>query len=95
MLKLYELKEELKLLEGFIETNLQKIVDKINNLEDVVNNLEEKAKPKYNKPDIDKNASYENKRNIYLNKLNNNEILYPKSTTLEYYKIKKEEDKYV
>ena len=44
---------------------------------------------------LDKNASYENKRNTYLNKLNNNEIMYPKSSTLEFYKIKKTGDKYV
>ena len=96
MVKLDELKEEIKLLEGFIETKLQRLMDKINNLEDAINDLEEKVKPKtYNKPDVDKNASYENKRNTYLNKLNNNEILYPKSSTIEYYKIKKNGDKYV
>ena len=96
MVKLDELKEELKLLEGFIETKLQRLMDKINNLENSVNDLEEKVKPKtYTRPDVDKSASYENKRNTYLNKLNNNEILHPKSSTLEYYKIKKEGDKYV
>ena len=96
MVKLDELKEELKLLEGFMETKLQKLMDKIDDLENSVNDLEDKVKPKtYNKPDVDKNASYDNKRNTYLNKLNNNEIMYPKSSTLGYYKIKKQGDKYV
>ena len=96
MVKLDELKEELKLLEGFMETKLQKLMDKIDDLENYVNDLEDKVKPKtYNKPDVDKNASYDNKRNTYLNKLNNNEIMYPKSSTLEYYKIKKQGDRYV
>ena len=96
MVKLDELKEELKLLEGFMETKLQKLMDKIDDLENSVNDLEDKVKPKtYNKPDVDKNASYDNKRNTYLNKLNNNKIMYPKSSTLEYYKIKKQGDRYV
>ena len=37
-------------------------------------------------------ATYENKKNAYLTKLNNKEIVQPKPTTLEYYKIKYDEE---
>ena len=69
---------------------MQQIFHKLGEIEDI---LIEKTKV-YNKPSPDKDVSYQNKRNTYLAKLNNNEILYPKSSTLEYYKIKKENDKY-
>ena len=60
MVKLDELREELKLLEGFMETKLQKLMDKIDDLDSSVNDLKDKVKPKtYNRPDVDKNASYE------------------------------------
>ena len=40
-----------------------------------------------------KDGTYENKRNVYLTKLNNKEIKQPKQTTLDYYKIEWDEDK--
>ena len=40
-----------------------------------------------------RDGTYENKRNIYLTKLNNKEIKQPKQTTLDYYKIEWDEDK--
>ena len=53
MVKLDELREELKLLEGFMETKLQKLMDKIDDLDNSVNDLEDKVKPKtYNRPDV-------------------------------------------
>ena len=40
-----------------------------------------------------KDGTYENKRNVYLTKLNHKEIKQPKQTTLDYYKIEWDEDK--
>ena len=40
-----------------------------------------------------RDGTYENKRNVYLTKLNNKEIKQPKQTTLNYYKIEWDEDK--
>lgn len=62
-----------------IQKKLDEMVDKINGLSD---------KPRFNKPNVDRDSTYENKKNVYLNKLNSAEILYPKQSTLEYYKIK-------
>ena len=58
-----------------------------------VHTIVEGQKPMVRTP-IDENATYENKKKTYLNKLNNAEILYPKQTTLEYYGIKKVGDQY-
>jgi len=38
---------------------------------------------------------YEQKQKMYLSKLNKKEILNPKESTLQYYKIKFSEDKYI
>ena len=62
-----------------IQKKLDEMADKINGLTD---------KPRFNKPNVDRDSTYENKRNVYLTKLNTGEILYPKQSTLEYYKIK-------
>ena len=39
-----------------------------------------------------RDGTYENKRNVYLTKLNNKEIKQRKQTTLQYYKIDYDED---
>ena len=62
-----------------IQKKLDEMTDKINGLTD---------KPRFNKPNVDRDATYDNKKNVYLTKLNTGEILYPKQSTLEYYKLK-------
>ena len=65
----------------------QKILEKLDLIEKKVNELLTKPKP-VNKP-MDKDSDvYKNKRNVYVNKLNNKEIKFPKKETLEYYEIK-------
>ena len=32
--------------------------------------------------------AYRNKRSVYVNKLNNKDVMFPKKETLEYYEIK-------
>ena len=44
---------------------------------------------------INTEANFTNKRNSYIKKLNEGSIKEPKQTTLEYYKVVKEGDKYV
>ena len=74
-------------------SKFQKILEKLNTIDERLKVIEERQKPMVRTP-IDKNASYENKKNTYLHKLNNAEILYPKQTTLEYYGIKKVGENY-
>ena len=74
-------------------SKFQKILERLNTIDERLKVIEERQKPTVRTP-IDKNASYDNRKGTYLNKLNNNEILYPKQTTLEYYGIKKVGDRY-
>ena len=88
-----------------IRKNMETIVkyyDSINtkiiNFEKQLNNLKyllelKKAKSIINNEDDKKN--YEQKQKMYLSKLNKKEILNPKESTLQYYKIKCSEDKYI
>ena len=88
-----------------IRKNMETIVkyyDSINtkiiNFEKQLNNLKyllelKKAKSIINNEDDKKN--YEQKQKMYLSKLNKKEILNPKESTLQYYKIKFSEDKYI
>ena len=88
-----------------IRKNMETIVkyyDSINtkiiNFEKQLNNLKyllelKKAKSIINNEDDKKN--YEQKQKMYLTKLNKKEILNPKESTLQYYKIKFSEDKYI
>ena len=56
----------------------------------------EKKKPltnSYQSKEVDRtNGEYLNKRNIYLNKLNNKEIKEPKSPTMTFYQIDYDEE---
>ena len=69
-------------------TRFQKILDKLELIEKAGNKLNEE-KPKQVKTLMDKDSDiYKNKRNVYVNKLNNKDIKFPKKETLEYYEIK-------
>ena len=64
-----------------------------------LNNLYEDVKAFYedkkaSKP-INTEANFANKKNSYIEKLNEGSIKEPKQPTLEYYKVEKERDKYV
>ena len=68
-------------------TRFQKISDKLELIDKKLDELTNKPK-QYHKP-MDKNSdTYKNKRNVYVNKLNNCEIKEPKQQTLDYYGVK-------
>ena len=68
-------------------TKFQKILDKLELIDKKLDELANKPK-QYNKP-IDKGSDvYKNKRNVYVNKLNNCQIKEPKQETLDYYGVK-------
>ena len=68
-------------------TKFQKILDKLELIDKKLDELTNKPK-QYNKP-MDKGSDvYKNKRNVYVNKLNNCEIKEPKQQTLDYYGVK-------
>ena len=64
--------------------------DVILRLERIEKFLNERSTRNFNRTPVD--ATYENKQNAYLTKLNNKDILQPKPSTLEYYNIKYNED---
>ena len=64
--------------------------DVILRLERIQKLLHERSTRNFNRTPVV--ATYENKRNAYLTKLNNKEMLQPKPTTLEYYKITYDEE---
>ena len=65
----------------------QKILEKLELIEKKINELPIRPKPA-NKP-MDKDSDvYKNTRNVYVNKLNNKDIKFPKKETSEYYEIK-------
>ena len=65
----------------------QKILENLEFIEKKINELLIKRKP-VNKP-MDKDSDvYKNKKNVYVNKLNNKDIKLPKKETLEYHEIK-------
>ena len=64
--------------------------DVILRLERIEKLLNERATRNFNRTPVD--ATYENKKNAYLTKLNNKNILQPKPSTLEYYNIKYNEE---
>ena len=69
-------------------TRFQKILDKLELIEKAVNKLNEE-KPKQIKNPMDKDSDiYKNKRSVYVKKLNNKDIKFPKKETLEYYEFK-------
>ena len=68
-------------------TKFQKILDKLELMDKKLDELTNKSK-QYNKP-MDKGSDvYKNKRNVYVNKLNNCQIKEPKQETLDYYNVK-------
>ena len=73
-------------------TRFQKILDKLELLGKKIDSLIEKPK-QTNKPIAKDSDIYKNKKNVYVNKLNNLEIKSPKPETLEYYDVKFDEDK--
>ena len=85
-----------------MDEGLDKIVKKLNKvLEQNKNILEilqemEKKKPvtnSYQSKEVDRtNGEYKNKKQVYLNKLNNKEIKEPKSSTMAFYQIDYDED---
>ena len=69
-------------------TKFQKILDKLEMIDKKLDD-ELTNKPKqYNKPMDKSSDTYKNKRNVYVNKLNNCEIKEPKQQTLDYYGVK-------
>ena len=68
--------------------NTLEILKLLEEMNERIENIEKNTKPRYMQSNTDKEATYENKKNVYLTKLNNKEILQPKQTTLDYYKIK-------
>ena len=65
----------------------QDVILRLERIEKLVN---ERSTRNFNRTPVD--ATYENTRNAYLTNLNNKDILQPKPTTLEYYKIKYDEE---
>ena len=74
---------------------LNKVLDQNENILEILQEMEKK-KPltnNYQSKEIDRTGGeYKNKRNIYLNKLNNKEIKEPKSSTMAFYQIDYDED---
>ena len=68
-------------------TNFQKILDKLELIDKKLDELTNKPQ-QYNKPMDKSSDTYKNKRNVYVNKLNNCEIKEPKQQTLDYYGVK-------
>ena len=77
------------------ETRFQKILDKLEVIEKAVNKLNDDKPKQINKTLVKDSEMYKNKRNVYLNKLNTQEIRYPKKETLEYYEIKYDDEQKV
>ena len=85
-----------------MDEGLDKIVKKLNKvLEQNKNILEilqemDKKKPvtnSYQSKEVDRtNAEYKNKKQVYLNKLNNKEIKEPKASTMAFYQIDYDEE---
>ena len=65
----------------------QDVVERLTRIEKLFN---ERFTRNVNRSPVD--ATYENKKNPHLTKLNNRDILQPKPTTLEYYRLKYDEE---
>ena len=78
-----------------IVKQLKKVLEQNNNILEILQEMEKK-KPltnSYQSQEVDRTrAAYKNKRNIYLNKLNNKEIKEPKASTMAFYQIDYAED---
>ena len=80
-----------------LETALKDITNTLQSFDNKLDRIISKVfneKSYSNKPPVDKDATYINKRKTYLTKLNNGEIREPKPSTLEYYEIVKDGDVY-
>ena len=64
----------------------QNVVERLTRIEKILN----ERFTRINRTPVD--ATYENKKNAYLTKLNNKDILQPKPATLEDYTIKYDEE---
>ena len=74
---------------------LNKVLEQNKNILEILQEMEKK-KPltnSYQSQEVDRTrAEYKNKRNIYLNKLNNKEIKEPKASTMTFYQIDYDEE---
>ena len=80
-----------------LETALKDITNTLRSFDNKLDRIISKVfseKSYSNKPPVDKDATYINKRKTCLTKLNNGEIREPKPSTLEYYEIIKDGDVY-
>ena len=80
-----------------LETALKDITNSLQSFDNKLDRIISKVfseKSYSNKPPINKDATYINKRKTYLTKLNNGEIREPKPSTLEYYEIVEDGDVY-
>ena len=93
--KIMTVSKNVKLLHEMIKTIDQKLDAKANEPKD--NNEEkEKIDKIFEKKGIGRpSGDYDTKRKKYCDMLNKGQIKSPKEQTLEYYKISKEDDKYV
>ena len=76
-------------------TRFQKILDELKEVNRKIDNLMIVNKPKPVNTPVIKDEVYNNKRNVYVNKLNEGHIKYPKTETLAYYEIKYDAEKKV
>ena len=78
-----------------IVKQLKKVLEQNNNILEILQEMEKK-KPitnSYKSQEVDRtSAEYKNKKQVYLNKLNNKEIKEPKSSTMAFYQIDYDED---
>lgn len=84
---------------------LAKCNETVNMILELLKLIDKKVEPKTDQKEIDEifkkkqigrpKGDYETKRKQYLEMLNENKIKEPKASTLEFYKIQKEDDKYV
>ena len=69
-------------------TKFQRILDKLELIEKAVNKLNEEKPKQIKKNQWIKTAMLLRIREMFVNKLNNKDIKFPKKETLEYYEIK-------
>ena len=78
-----------------IVKQLKKVLEQNNNILEILQEMEKK-KPltnSYQSQEVDRTrAEYKNKKQTYLNKLNNKEIKEPKASTMTFYQIDYDED---
>ena len=76
-----------------IVKKLNKVLEQNKNILEILQEMEKKKPNSYQSKEVDRtNGEYKNKRNIYLNKLNNKEIKEPKASTMTFYQIDYDEE---